>query len=397
MQLSPKARLTFRCDLFRGAGQGILETGFQTIALIILVRYFHASATEKSILAGAHAYGMLLSPFVLHYVSRLGWSPSRLASWFFLAAGSVLLLTLVTTNSVLFLSAMLLAAVLLNQHQPQMVQIYAENYESRNRGSMLSNSMFLSVVAAILYSAVAGRALDFDLSLYRLTLIIMVLACVVSYLALRRIPSTPGLLPPRRKNPLSNLSLAFTDRVFGGMLLIWMFMGIGNLMVLPLRVEYMANPLYGIDASNTEIALMTVILPSAGRLLTTHLWGFIFDRLNFAKVRAILNSFFLVSIILFFFTDQLWVMGVASTLFGVAMGGGGIAWNLWVTKVAPEDKTSAYMSVHVFFTGTRGVLSPFLGFYLLTFLSPQAVSLIAAAFIAVSIFSLAPLARKFST
>ncbi|MCH8474094.1 MAG: MFS transporter [Opitutales bacterium] len=396
MELSPKARLTFRCDLFRGASQGILETGFQTIALIILVRYFEASATEKSILAGANAYGMLLSPFVLHYISRLGWAPSRLASWFFLSTGAVLLLTLVTTNSLLFLLSIILAAVLLNQNQPQMVQIYAENYDRRRRGSMLSNSIFLSVIVAMIYSAAAGRILDFDLALYRLPLMVMVAACVATYFALRRIPSTPGLLPPRRRNPLNNLSLVWSDRTFGGMLLIWMFMGIGNLMVLPLRVEYMANPLYGINASNTQIALMTVILPAAGRLLTTHLWGYIFDRLNFAKVRTILNSFFLVSILLFFFTDDLWVMGLASGLFGIAMGGGGIAWNLWVTKIAPEEKTSAYMSIHVFFTGIRGVLAPFLGFYLLTFLSPQTVSLVAAFFISISIFSLVPFIRKFS-
>ena len=390
-----KARRTFRCDLVRGTGQGILETGFQTIALIILVRVFEASPTQKSILAGANAYGLLLTPFLLHYAGLLGWSPSRLASIWFLLAAIVLTFSLFTANLVLFLVALLLGAIFLSQHLPQMVQIYADNYARNRRGSLLSNSIFLAVLAAAGFSALAGRLLDFDLSLYPLTLAIMVLACLASYIAVGLIPSSPGLTAKRTRNPLANLSLAFSDRVFGSMLLIWMFMGVGNLMVLPLRVEYLANPLYGINASNTQIAFLTVIMPALGRLCTTHLWGWIFDLMNFAKVRAILNSFFLVSILLFFFTDQLWVMAFASTLFGIAIGGGGIAWNLWVTKVAPEEKTAAYMSVHTFFTGVRGIAAPFAGFYLLTFLSPQTVSMIAAAFIAISIFSLAPLRQKF--
>ncbi len=40
-------------------------------------------------------------------------------------------------------------------------------------------------------------------------------------------------------------------------------------------------------------------------------------------------------------------------------------WALFVTKVAPEEKVAAYMSVHGFFTGIRGASAPFLGYALL--------------------------------
>ena len=395
--LSPaeKALLTFRYDLVRGACQGVLETGFQTVALIILVRHFHASPFEKGLVAGANAYGLLLTPVFLHYVHRLGCSPARLASTYFLLAGIFLTPLLLVDQRLVFVTAILLSAILLTQHLPSMVQIYAENYERRRRGSRLSNSLVLAVLVAAGFSALAGRWLDHNLGSYPLIIGCMIAASFISFLAIRRIPSPRSPIHHQPRNPFHHLALAWQDRIFGSMLLIWMFMGIGNLMVLPLRVEYMANPRYGIDATNAQIALMTVILPSLGRLATTHWWGYAFDRYNFAVLRAVLNSCFLVSIVLFFFTTQIWIMGVASVLFGVGLGGGNIAWNLWVTKVAPEEKTAAYMSVHTFFTGVRGIASPFAGFALLTILSPQAVSLIAGIFIAISIIGLAPLGRRF--
>lgn len=396
LNLRERARLTFRYDLVRGACQGILETGFQTIALIILVRHFQASPLEKGLVAGANAYGLLLTPLFLHYFYRFGWAPAKLASNYFLFAGVVIAVLVFVDQQLVFVIAILLSSILLTQHLPPMVQIYAENYERRKRGSMLSNSLVLSVLVAAFFSALAGKLLDQNLGAYPLIFLCMVGASLLSAWAIRRIPSTAAPVLAQPRNPFHHLSLAWQDRTFGGMLLIWMFMGIGNLMVLPLRVEYMANPLYGVDATNSQIALMTVILPSMGRLATTHWWGYVFDRYNFAVVRAILNSLFLISILLFFFTTNFWVMLTASLIFGMAVGGGNIAWNLWVTKVAPEEKTAAYMSVHTFFTGIRGIAAPFAGFALLTVLSPQVVSLIAALFIAVSIGGLVPLGRKFS-
>ena len=52
-------------------------------------------------------------------------------------------------------------------------------------------------------------------------------------------------------------------------------------------------------------------------------------------------------------------------LLGTAQGGGMIAWQLWVTRLAPKDKAPRYMAVHTFLTGIRRVCTPLVGLWAL--------------------------------
>ena len=56
------------------------------------------------------------------------------------------------------------------------------------------------------------------------------------------------------------------------------------------------------------------------------------------------------------------------------LGGANIAWNLWITKLAPKGKEGNYMSVHMTLTGVRGVTAPFLGYLLESQVGFQGVS-----------------------
>jgi len=67
------------------------------------------------------------------------------------------------------------------------------------------------------------------------------------------------------------------------------------------------------------------------------------------------------------------------------MGGGKIFWSLWVTKIAPAEKASSYMSIHMALTGLRGTVAPFLGYWILSQSSPSAVAIIGVTLIAISI------------
>ena len=50
-------------------------------------------------------------------------------------------------------------------------------------------------------------------------------------------------------------------------------MGIGNLITIPLRVEYLANPVHGLNLSNTMILIITMVVPLICRVLSTPLLG----------------------------------------------------------------------------------------------------------------------------
>ncbi len=186
-----------------------------------------------------------------------------------------------------------------------------------------------------------------------------------------KIPSVP--LKPDAGGLGKDLRHALKDRLFFWMLTGWMLMGIGNLVTIPLRVEYLANPVYGIDASNTVVLAITLVVPLFTRVASIPVWGWAFDRFNLAFVRIAINLFFLVGLFLYFQTQDLVFLGLASALIGWATGGGTMAWTLWVTKVAPAGRESSYMSIHSFFTGVRGVPAPFVGYWIITTLGPGQV------------------------
>ena len=94
-------------------------------------------------------------------------------------------------------------------------------------------------------------------------------------------------------------------------------------------------------------------------------------------------------------TPLLPLLIIGSALFGLAMGGGAIAWSLWVTKLAPAEKTADYMSVHTFLTGFRGIIGPQVAFLLLGGLSFVAIGRLGALMILISIAMLVPLIKRF--
>jgi hypothetical protein len=145
-----------------------------------------------------------------------------------------------------------------------------------------------------------------------------------------------------------------------------MFMGFANLMMLPLRVEYLANPRYDLGLRPDTIALLTSVVPNVARLVMSPIWGWLFDRTNFFLMRMTLNLGFAIGIIAFFASDTIPGLVLAAVTFGIATAGGDLAWALWVTKVAPPARVADYMSVHTFFTGIRGLAAPLVGFALVT-------------------------------
>jgi hypothetical protein len=79
------------------------------------------------------------------------------------------------------------------------------------------------------------------------------------------------------------------------------------------------------------------------------------------------------------------LISIASACQGIALGGGKIFWNLWVTKIASAKKVSSYMSVHMALTGIRGSFAPFLGYAILVSSSPLTVAIIGSLLILISI------------
>ena len=146
-------------------------------------------------------------------------------------------------------------------------------------------------------------------------------------------------------HPFRTLRFAKTDKLFRHALICWMLMGFGNLMMIPIRVEYLTNPVYGLQKNDLTIAILTLVIPNVFRLLLNPLWGWLFDRINFFLLRSVLNLFFAVGILVFFSSESLTGMIVGQIFFGIAHAGGDIAWGMWVTKTRPGQPGGATGSV----------------------------------------------------
>lgn len=389
MSLEQRTAVTYRYERWRAVSSGILETAGTIFLLLIAVRWYHAGATAKALVAGGGSFGLLLTPLVVSLVQTLRW-PAALAASRLATAGALcfLIMALVPTLPV-FVAGAVLAMVGAAAAVPLLTQVYQENYPEQQRGLYFSRTVMIRIGVAALFSEAAGRALSGNLELHRYLLLLFAAAFAFSARCLARCPSQP-LQHTGSLNPFRSLRYARTDRLFRQTLAAWMVMGFANLMMLPMRVEYLANPAYGLAFTTAEVAFLTGVVPNAARLLLSPLWGWLFDRMNFFALRITLNLGFALGILAFFTSNSILGLVAGALVHGVANAGGDVAWGLWVTKFAPPDRVADYMSAHTFFTGVRGVLAPLVAFHLVRTLPMPTLGWISGGLILIASLMLLP-------
>ena len=374
---------THKRDSIRALFNGILESGWQTFAFIVAIRFFEAGEGVKSLIAAAGPIGFLLTPLSLYIFAKYRLSAAHSCSLIYSITAVLLLGTSLSNSLSIFASLVVLSQIVNVQQGPVMLEIFTTNYPEHKRGHYMKIPNILSAISAITFGFIGGKILDNGIQNYTLLFLIMALVALCSANVISKIPSS-DFSRTNVGNPWQSISLIWKDRLFGSMLGAWMLLGIGNLICLPIRYEYLANPKFGIDMNNANIAILMIAIPSIAKIASTYIWANLFDRLKLITTRNLLNGFFLLSVLLFFISDNILLIGLASAFQGIAIGGGKIFWNLWVTKIASKEKASSYMSIHMALTGIRGSIAPFMGYWLLTQSNPQTVGYIGAFLIAVS-------------
>lgn len=368
---------------------GVLEAAGSTFLLLIAVRHFAAGATAKALVASGGSVGLLLTPIIVSQVARRRWpagvAASRMAA---VGAGMFALMALLPWLPVFVLGSVVTMASA-SGAVPLMTQIYQENYPEHQRGKLFSHAVMVRIGTVAVFSELAGRLLAGEMDRYRWLLAGFAAASAFASSRLRRYPSTP-LSDAGGSHPFRALRFARDDRLFRHTLICWMLMGFANLMMLPLRIEYLASPRHGLMLPVHEIALLIGVIPNVARLLMSQVWGRLFDRMNFFALRVTLNVGFAAGILTFFFSESWTGLVTGAVVFGISSAGGDVAWGLWVTKFAPPEHVADYMSVHTFFTGVRGVLAPLAAFHLVQHVSLMTMGWISAALILLASLLLLP-------
>jgi MFS family permease len=358
-----RTRTTFFFELWRSGAAGVIETAGTTFLLLVAVRWFEAGALAKGLVAGSGSVGLLFSPVLVSLVARKGWTPSVAAARILATGAGSFLLAAIFPVLPLFCLCSVLGMASSAAIIPLLTQIYQENYPEHERGRRFSRTIMVRISMAILFGKVAGDALTGHLEKFQWLLLIFAAALALAAYCVSRCPSSP-LHNDGGAHPLRALRFVREDALFRRTLVCWMFMGFANLMMAPLRVEYLASPKYNLHLSIAMIALLTSVIPNIARLGLSPVWGYLFDHMNFFALRITLNIGFAVGILAFFMSNTIWGMIAGAIIFGISNAGGDVAWSLWVTKFAPPGRVADYMSVHTFFTGARGVAAPMAAFYL---------------------------------
>lgn len=396
MKPSDDPRLVRRAqvlDLARSVPMGVLMPLEASLLVTIALKHFEAPGLVKGVVAAANGVGLLATPLVTSWARR--WGRRVMLPVACLSALGVLGFLLGSLDTLaLFTIGSVVGIATINAMYPLVTVSYERNFPPSELGRRVGWGMSLKVLVSAVVGLGMGAYMSAHPSRWWIVTLLGAAACAALVVLHLRTPSgSLAEVGSTQRAWLPHFELLAHDRRLRLTLTAWMLMGFGNLMLLPLRVEYLGNPRYGIAASTATIAVLTVVVPSLVRLLSLPLFGLVFDRMSFFASRIMVNVLFAAYVAAFFTGTSTVGLVVGAMVLGVGSAGGDLMWSLWVTKFAPPGRTADYMGLHTFFTGLRAVSAPIVGFAVLGRVSLGAVALLAAALMVAASLVLVPEAR----
>lgn len=391
--MSRRGRRTLPWDLMRGGFEGAGHAFVGTFALLVAIQHFNCSDNLKSTIAAGSSVGLgvsfLYATYSHHWIRKRN---IEAAIPLFTAAACCFASAWVTSPTA-YAILCFLAALLFMTRAPIMTAIYRENYKRIVRGQVFSLSVLLGALSSATLAFLGGKYLDLGIERYRYLFVFFAFLLCGAALAVLRIPCDRK---PREAlpNPFSYFSVLGKDTAFVYVLVTWFIFGFANLTLFPQRLEYISQERYGFSLSPGMVALVIAVVPEVTRMVMVIPMGRLFDRMNFIVLRILINLFFLGYMLVYFRASSVWQLVVSSMFLGIGFAGGAISWNLWVTKFAAPSDTAKYMAMHTFFNGVRGIIGPFVGYWLARQFSVPVTAKFCAGLTFLSLLMLLPLVSQ---
>ncbi len=357
-------------DLSRSLFEGPLQAGVQSICILILMEIFLKESEGRKyfegLIFGSSFAGMIGSFFYASLARTVKLSVNLMVALPAISSGVCLIAAAFAPEVYSFSLFTMVAFFCLPLRIPILTAIYHSNYPVSKRGKFAGLGLVFYQLSTVAFYYFAGLWLDHYIEFYKVIVVLLALSSFAAAWTAYQLPTEETHIVT--KNPFRALSWVYKDRLFGYLLAVWFMFGFANLWIYPIRVTYLH------EFWNLRPGLITIIIgiiPEITRLVFIPMWSYFFDRMNFIVMRIILNGFLGAGVATFFFADSIFLLGFGTFLHGIGFAGGRLAWALWVTRLAPKERSSDYMSVHVAMTGVRGFLGPMLGYYVLSQLSPS--------------------------
>ncbi len=274
--------------------------------------------------------------------------------------------------------------------------IYQKNINPGRRGKVYGYTISLSMVITITVTFLAGRWLDLDESMFRWLLVGTGFCGFISCFLLSMIRVQMPILEPSCErvswqqsvtDPLRlSVELLRKDKAFACFERSFSIYGMGFIMMMPVLPIFLVDIM---KLSYTTNFLAKGVLSQAGLLLLSPYLGKLHDRLHpfrfISLAFGMLALFPVLILVSIFFAGHDWlavsIVFAAFSVFGIAMSGINMAWNMSSIYFAGSNNAAMYQSVHVTMTGFRGLLAPILGYVLLKTLGINSVFAVATGFL----------------
>lgn len=279
---------------------------------------------------------------------------------------------------------------------PAQNSIYQRNIDKKRRAKVYGYTTSLSMLIAVSFTFMAGRMLDINEQSFRLILAITAVAGLIASLLLSLVKIQEPLLRTEcapfhwkdaMRDPIRrSLKLLKTNKPFASFERSFSIYGMGFIMVQPVLPIFLVDML---KLTYTGNFIAKGIISQLPILLLSPYLGKWHDKLHpfrfisiFFGLLAFFPALFIASAL---FLQVRWLavalVYIAYIMYGFAMAGVNIAWNMGSIYFAGDEDASMYQSVHVTLTGVRGVIAPLLGLLLLKTLGIISVFAVAVGFL----------------
>ncbi|MDR1457028.1 MAG: hypothetical protein LBI34_03190 [Puniceicoccales bacterium] len=377
-------RRTFIYDSIRLCLQGTLDTMFLSVFMLIAIRVFHAPIALKAFLSTLMWLGGIFAPLLIRRLAPLNWPTTRLGGGFFIAIGICFALAALTNSFAVYIFLVAMASIAYRGKDSVLIGMYMRNYPSSRMATYFSFGMVLSSLMGIFFGQLAGYVLDLGLGNYHHLMGFIALCSACCAICLYHIPSESMEVPAASKK--GYFRYLKEDKTFARMELFTFLTGIAFQMLVPIRMEYLANTCYGLHLSNFSVMLLSWGILSVARVISTPILGKLFDMLPIIPNQILAGIFMLSGYLIFFRAHSFFWLGVSAALLGMAIAGKFLIHHFWVSRVVQPEAVAACMSVHVLISGIRSLLAPLIGYGILAISSPRCVAYVGSALIALGIW-----------
>lgn len=253
--------------------------------------------------------------------------------------------------------------------------IWRANYPRYIRGKVTAKLATMASLIMAISGSIVGWVLDWQFDFFRWIFVAFSLISIVGAYRYRKLAvrnqqreidreTSKGTTP----SFVAMLSLLKKNRSFGKYMLAMFTLGSGNLMFTAPLIVYLNEHT---SLQQLQQILITTAIPLALIPFAVRWWAKLLDGNHIFYFRSI-HSWGFVSALALFLVAQLsgieFVFYIASVIYGIAISGGVIGWNLGHNDFVDKSKSKSeaenpmdYMAVHVTLTGLRGLIMPLVG------------------------------------